>query len=105
MFLDTPPGQATAANGAVTLNDDAGLITTEALTTGVGLTYTLTIATSQATDLSIAFASLSNGSNSQGDPTISTVKAQFGKVTIVVTNRHATLALNGTLKIAFQIFS
>jgi hypothetical protein len=103
------PGQATAVSGAASLNQDAGTITSESLTTAAAGTYTLTVGCDLVTSNSVVQVSLSNGSNSAGDPTLNTVavgqtpgQASF---VCVVTNRHATNALNGTLKFAFVVFN
>lgn len=105
MFLPQTPQQATAASGAATLNTDAGIVTTESLSTAAGATYTLTLGCNQATVNSVILATMGLGSSSQGDPTLSTVSPGNGVITFVVTNRHATLALNGTLKIRFGVLN
>jgi hypothetical protein len=92
---------ATATSGAATLNQPSGLITSEALTTAAGATYTLTITNSTVAATDIPFASVYNGTNSAGTPVIATVTPASGTLTIVVRNAHASAAFNGTLKIAF----
>jgi hypothetical protein len=107
--LPLRPGQATAVSGAASLNQDAGTITSESLTTVAGATYTLTVGCNAVTSNSVIQASLSNGTNSAGDPAISTITPTQtpggAAFVVVVTNRHATNALNGTLKIAFVVFN
>jgi hypothetical protein len=99
--LDTGAKTATAVAGAATLNKASGKITTEALTTAAGATYTLTLTNSQIAAADTVFASLANGTNSAGDPAIGLVTPGAGSVTIAVVNRHASAALNGTLVISF----
>lgn len=99
------PGTATAVSGAATLNQDAGTITTDSLSTAAGSTYTLTIGCNQITPNSVVLATMGNGTNSAGDPTISTVKPGNGVVTIVITNRASAAALNGTLLVALIILN
>jgi hypothetical protein len=96
-------GAATATAGAATLAKYAGVITSEALTTAAAALYTLTITNSKAAAGQIAMASLSNGTNSQGTPQIVSVTPGSGTLVIVVRNDHASLALNGTLKVAYAI--
>lgn len=102
--IDTGTKTAVASAGAATLNKDAGVITSEALTTAAGATYTLTL-----TDTSIAaadqvFASVQLGTATTGMPAVTTVTPAAGSVVIVLQNIHATAALNGTIKVAFVVF-
>ena len=93
---------ATAASGAATLNSNAGVITTESLTTAQNAIYTLTLTNSQIKATDIVLVSVGNGSNSAGTPMLGTVTAADGSVVITVINKHASaVALNGTLVIAF----
>jgi hypothetical protein len=107
--LPLRPGTAIAVSGAAALNQDAGTVTSESLTTAAGATYTLTVGCDSVTSNSVVQVSLSNGTNSAGDPTIGTITPTQtpggGAFVVVVTNRHATNALNGTLKIAFVVFN
>lgn len=96
-------GTASATAGAATLSKLAGVITSEALTTAAGATYTLTIANDKVVAGSVVVASLQNGTNSAGDPTIAKVTPGAGSLVITVTNRHASNALNGTIKVAFVV--
>lgn len=94
---------ATAVAGAVTLNKSSGLITTEALTTIAGATYSLTITDTQLTaGTEFVFASVSNGTSTTGQPAIASIKVNTGNCVIVVQNIHASAVFNGTLKIAFM---
>lgn len=95
-------GTATASSGAATLNNRFGVITSEALTTAQNAIYTLTITNSAIKAGDLVFASVQNGTNTQGTPMIGTVTPANGSVVIQVINKHASAeALNGTLKIAF----
>lgn len=95
---------AAATAGAATLAKQAGVITSEALTTAAGATYTLTLTNSTIAAADQVMASLANGTNTQGDLALSRVTPAAGSVVITVVNRHATEALNGTIKIAFVVF-
>lgn len=96
-------GTATAVAGAATLSKLSGKITSESLTTAAGAIYTLTITNTKITAASIVGASLDLGTNSAGDPVISTVTPGAGTLVIKVVNRHASAALNGTLKISYAV--
>lgn len=103
LALDTGTKTAAATAGAATLNKDAGVITTEALTTAAGVTYTLTLTNSSIAAADQVFASVGYGSATAGTPVVTRVKPGAGSVTIVIQNIHASAALDGTLKIAFLV--
>lgn len=101
----TNGGTATATAGAATLNNRFGVITSEALTTAQDASYTLTITNSQIAATDMVFASVANGTNTQGTTVITKVTPAAGSLVIIVTNKHASaVALNGTLKIAYASF-
>lgn len=96
---------ATATAGAATLNSRAGKITSEALTTAQNATYTLTITNSAIAAADIVMASVANGTNTQGTPTITRVTPGAGSVVILVRNAHdSAQAFNGTLVVSFATF-
>lgn len=94
---------ASASAGAATLNSPSGVVTSEALTTAAAATYTLTLTNSCVAAGDIVLASVGNGTNSAGTPTMCSVTPAAGSVVVVVRNSHASAALNGTLTIAFTI--
>lgn len=97
-------GTATASSGAATLANRFGVITTEALTTAQNAFYTLTITNTAVSASDLAFASVANGTNTQGTPMIEKVTPGNGTLVIRVCNKHASAeALNGTLKISFAV--
>lgn len=106
-FLPQSPQTTTAVAGKATLNVDAGIVTSESLNTAAaGGVYTLTLGCKDANSKSIVLANVYNGSNSQGDPDMVSVQpADGGSITFKVINRHATQALNGTLKFVFAVFN
>lgn len=92
----------TAAAGAVTLNAYSGVVTSEALTTAQNASYTLTITNSFIAATDLVFASLKNGTNTQGTPVIVRVTPAAGSLVIIVKNMHdSAQALNGTIVITF----
>jgi hypothetical protein len=88
---------------AATANVTGGLITTEALTTAAGATYTFTLTNS----LLVAGAAapevfIKNGTNTAGVPQVTSITNAVGSTVIVVTN-IGTAAFNGTMLIGFHI--
>lgn len=97
-------GTATAASGAATLNKvQSGIITTESLSTAAAAEYTLTLTCDMITPNSIVMASAGLKGATTGTPGIGGVTPASGKVTITVTNLHASAAFNGTLEVMFFI--
>lgn len=103
----TPVGAAvaTAASNAATLNGGYGVVTSEALTTAAGATYTLTLTNGDITASSIVMASTNLGAGTGGTPAITSVKPAGGSVVIIVQNVHASAAFNAAIKIAFVVFN
>lgn len=96
---------ATSAAGAVTLNNaTAGTITTEALVTAIGGTYTLTLTSNLIKASSVVFPTVTLGTATQGTACVVHVTPALGSVAIKIKNIDATNAFNGTLKIGFAIF-
>jgi hypothetical protein len=101
MPQSTVTAKATAGNAVA--HGEAALITTEALATAAGAAYSLTVGNEQIAPDSIVIPVISNGTNTQGDPSLATVTVSLGKAVIGIINRHASQALNGTLKIALLV--
>lgn len=95
----------TATSGAVTLDRISGIITTASLTTAAAATYTLTITNNKILATSIVLVTIGDGTNSQGTVMLNTVAPADGSVVIVLTNDHASSALNGTLKVSFLVLN
>jgi hypothetical protein len=94
---------ATAASGAATLNSRYGKVTSEAITTAAGATYTLTLTNAGIGASDLVFASVSLGAGTGGTPTVCGVKPAAGSVTIVVQNVHASAAFNAAIVISFIV--
>jgi hypothetical protein len=101
--LDNGTRTATATAGAATLAKTSGVITTEALTTAAGATYTLTLTNSKIAAADQVYVSVANGTNTAGMPVVCTVTPAANSVVIVLQNIHSADALNGTLKISFAL--
>ena len=98
-------GTATETAGAATLNAAGGKVTTESLTTAQNAIYTLTITNSEIAAADRVYASVANGTNTQGTPMIGRVTPGASSVAIQVINKHATAeAFNGTLVVSFDVF-
>lgn len=97
-------GAAAATGGAATLAALQGKITSEALTTAQNGVYTLTITNSLVAAADVVLASVANGTNTQGTPTITRVQPGASSITVLVSNLHASaVALNGTIVISFLV--
>ena len=103
IHVDTGTKTATATAGAATLAKMAGVITSEALTTIAGATYTLTLTNTDVAAADQVFASVQLGTATTGMPTVTTVTPAAGSVVIIVQNIHASAALNGAIKISFLV--
>lgn len=101
--LDAGTKTATAIAGAATLNKSAGVVTSEALTTAAGATYTLTLTDSKIAAADQVFASVNLGAGSGGTPCVASITPGAGQVIIVIQNIHASAAFNAAIKIAFAV--
>ncbi len=102
--VDTGTKTAAATAGAATLAKSAGVITSEALTTAAGATYTLTLTNTTIAAADQVMASVALGTATTGMPVVTTVTPAAGSVVIVLMNVHASAALNGTVRISFVAF-
>lgn len=97
-------GTATAASGAATLNRLCGKVTSEDLTTAQNAIYTLTITNSKVSAGDVAWATVANGTNTQGTPMIGKVTPGASSLVVEVINKHATAqAFNGTVVVSFNV--
>jgi hypothetical protein len=100
--LDTGTKTATATAGAATLNKSAGIVTSEALSTAAGSSYTLTLTNSTVAAGDLALVSIdSNGT--AGTPQLLSAKCTSNTLTVIVKNVDASVALNAAIKIGFAI--
>ena len=101
----TGAGAATSTAAAATINKTSGQITTEALTTAAGATYTMTLTNSIIAATSIVLATVGKGTATTGEPVVQFVTPAAGSAVILVRNVAASAALNGTIKINFAVFN
>lgn len=94
---------ATSTAGAATLNTFGGLVTTEALTTAAGASYSFVLTNSLITATSTApIVAIYSKSNTIAGMVPISVTVAAGSATIVFQNQGAA-ALNGTMLIAFHV--
>jgi hypothetical protein len=102
--LESAVSAGTAASVAVTVNEVAGIITSEGLTTAQNAIYALALTNNKIDVNSLVFATVEDGTNTQGTPMIGQIKPGAGTCLIEVINKHATAeAFNGTIKIRFFV--
>ena len=102
--VDVTPGSATSTASAATINAQSGVITTEALTTAAGATYTMTLTNSLVNTSSVVLAVAGNGTNTLCGLSPLTVTPSAGSVKMIFQNVGLS-ALNGTMKIFFTVFN
>jgi hypothetical protein len=95
----------TAVTNAVTVTGRFAKITTEALTTAAGATYTLTVTDTAIAATDLTMVSVGQGTSSAGMPTVARVEPAAGSLVIIIQNIHASAALNGTLLINIMSFA
>lgn len=94
---------ASATAGAATLSQPQGKITSEALTTAAGATYTLTLTNTKIVATDLVFASVAFGTATAGAPAVVRVQPAAGSVVITVQNIHAANALDGTIVVSYFV--
>jgi hypothetical protein len=102
--MDVAATQGTSTTTAVTANGQNGLITcfTSVLAAATAITFTVNNAATDAD--SIVLVGITNYSGTTGTPICRVNNCVAGtSFDIVVTNAHASAALNGILKIGFQL--
>lgn len=87
---------------AVTLNKNAGVITTESATTAAGASATFTVNNTQVSSTSVVVASICSYSGA-GIPVVRVGSVSDNSFTLTLTNVHDSAALNAALKISFVV--
>ena len=96
-------GTATSTAGAATVNHQAGVITTEALTTAAASAYSFTLTNSRITASSIVFLQLMGGSNTTRGLELRAIPGAGTATISIYNNNVAGSALNGTLIFGFEV--
>lgn len=92
----------TEASNAVTASGNAGVITTSSLTTGGGLTYTITWTNTKITATSVFAFCIQGGTNTVKNIQFSCVPGS-GSATLIIYNLTAATALDGTILIGYTV--
>ena len=93
---------ATEAANAVTASGNAGFITTSALTTAAGSTYSITWTNTKITATSVIALTIQGGTNTVQSVQFTCV-AGSGSAVLVINNIGPTNALNGTMIIGYSV--
>ena len=103
--VDVDNGTGTSTAGAATVNTQVGRVTTEALTTAAGATYTFTLTNSLIRATSVVMAIVGKGTATTGEPVVHFLTPAAGSAEILIRNVSAATALNGTITINFAVFN
>lgn len=93
--------QATSASTGVTLNKHTGQITTVALTTAAGAEEVFTVSNSKVTSTDVVEVATTYAG--AGVPLVGVKAVANGSFDLVITNLHASAALNAALVVNFRI--
>lgn len=96
-------GTATSTAGAATVNHQAGVITTEALTTAAASAYAFTLTDSRITSASIVLLQLMGGTNTTRGLELRAIPGSGTATLSIYNNNVAGTALNGTLIFGFVV--
>jgi len=94
----------TGSTSTATLNNRFGKLTTAALTTAGLADHTITLTNSGIAATDMVWATLALGTSTTGTPIVRLVTPAAGSMTIVISNLHATVAVNGTLVVSYGSF-
>lgn len=100
--IEVETGAVTLSSNAGTLSQLAGKITTEALTTPAGAAATLTIENTLVAATDIILVTRNGGTSDEGTPEF-TVTPGSGSFVILLENRHASAAFDGTFIFGFLV--
>ena len=96
-------GVVNAVAGAASINTTYGRVTSDALVTGPGGTYVLTLSNTLIQATSIVGAEVDQGSNTTEGICVTRVSVSVGQVIIVIQNLNFVDPFNGTIVIAFGV--
>jgi hypothetical protein len=102
--LTETKADTTATASAATSSAGSGTITTVSLSTAAQATATQVVVTNtKCTATSVVHATMLNYSGTTGTPIVNIDTVAAGSFNIVISNSHATGALNGILKIGYSL--
>lgn len=96
-------GTATSTAGAATINHQAGVVTTEALTTDAAAAYAFTLTNSRIATTSIVNVQLMGGTNTTRGLECRAIPSNGSAAISIYNNNVAGTALNGTLIFGFEV--
>lgn len=96
-------GTATSTAAAATINHQAGVVTTEALTTAAASAYAFTLTNSRITTSSIVLVQLMGGTNTIRGLECRAIPSNGSAAISIYNNNVAGTALNGTLIFGFVV--
>lgn len=100
--LILPNNTVTLVANAGTVNKTQAVVTTESLTTAAGASQALVVTNNKVSVGDILLVTINGGTNTAGAVEIKAV-ATANTATITLTNRHATVAFNGTFVLALVV--
>lgn len=103
--IDVATSTGVSTSAAATVSAQTGVITTEALSTAAGSTYTMTLTNTLITASSIVLVTVGKGTATAGEPVVQFVTPAAGTCVILIRNVAAAAALNGTIKIGFAVLN
>jgi len=103
--VDMAAGTATSTAAAASTTTQSGVITTEALTTAAGSTYTFTLTNPLITANTVCLVTVGKGTATTGEPVVQFVTPAAGSAVILIRNVSAADAFNGTVKIFYTLFN
>ena len=95
-------GAVTMSSNAGTLNQVAGKVTSEALTTAAAGAQALVLTNTLVAAADVVIATINGGTSTTGSAEVKAV-ATTDTITFTLTNRHASAAFNGTFIIGFLV--
>ncbi len=95
-------GTVTTSSFAGTVNTQAGIVTTDALTTAAGASQAVTITNNKVSAGDVVVVTRTGGTSTTGTLEINAV-CTANTLTITLTNRHAAAAFNGTMILSFIV--
>lgn len=93
-----------SGTSTATLNNRFGKLTTASLTTAAAASHVITVTNSAVKAADLAFASVTLGTATTGEPVVGNVTCGAGTLVITLTNRAAAAAVNGTLVVSYAVF-
>lgn len=101
--IDLDSSTGTCVSNAVTISKQAGVVTTEALTTAGGATQAIVITNTLVAAGDIVLVQWAGGTNTTKNFTLSAVTTS-NTITVTIANNTAATALNGTIIFNFVVF-